>query len=278
MSVRVLLVISILVSWTAGALAQTKAVALVPLSNVERVSEWKGYLAPMWSPDGVHIAYSQYKYNSLYILEIRNKEEYLLVEGEGCGFMPEWDESGDRLFFRKQRGSALAPLERSVSVDGVLSDAFRERREANLGIRIENGIIYRNGNNHKKLQVSEAHDRFYGSVLSPDGKYLVFQGISTGIYIHNLESGETVSVGQGDYPTWAPASNAILFDRTEDDGHNITEGDIYCYRLDDRRLLQLTNTPGVVEQRANVSPDGRMVAFDAQGAIFVGHLAPEVLK
>jgi Tol biopolymer transport system component len=278
MRAKVLLLSTIVFFGVTELFAQIKVAVPAPLSNIERVSPWKDYLAPLWAPDGLHIAYSQHNYNKLYIIDVSSKEEYLLIEGPGCGFRPEWDESGDRLYFRKRRGSSLAPLEASVSLDGVRSEAFRQRREVSLGIDIKQDAIYRADRSKKSSQISGVNDKFYGPILSPDERYLVFQGISTGIYIHNIESGETVSIGQGDYPTWAPKSNAIFFDRTEDDGHYITKGDIYCYRLDDQSLFQLTNTPGIVEQRASVSPDGRMIAFDAQGAIFVGRLAPEVLR
>ena len=65
----------------------------------------------------------------------------------------------------------------------------------------------------------------------------------------------------------------IVFERTEDDGHDIVASDIYSYAIAPRRLERLTTTDGMIERRPSFAPDGVRIAFDDNvGNVLVGRL------
>ena len=57
--------------------------------------------------------------------------------------------------------------------------------------------------------------------------------------------------------------------RTEDDGHQFTASDLFATRIDGDITVQVTHTPDRLEMNPSWSPDGRHIAFDDRGTIFV---------
>ncbi|HWM86426.1 MAG TPA: hypothetical protein VNO33_11325, partial [Kofleriaceae bacterium] len=205
----------------------------------------------------------------------------------------------------KQRGLFLAPLGsgaiRRLNDDpgaGVharfRADGAVEFRAARAGVR-RDLVIDQSGQDARSAaaaqSVAEAHDqriyvrvadgwrevgsgdRFFSPLVSPNGDKVAFQGLATGIYIHVRSTGRTIHVGPGTAPAWSADGARLVYELTEDDGHEIVASDLHMYDVADGRSHRLTDTDDQIERRPGFSPDGQQIAFDDDtGRIWVARL------
>ena len=69
-----------------------------------------------------------------------------------------------------------------------------------------------------------------------------------------------------------PDSGGILYDVTQDDGVSNTAAELWYASRRTGRRAPLTATPDVLEMHPDPSPDGRRVAFESRGTIWLGFL------
>jgi len=121
-------------------------------------------------------------------------------------------------------------------------------------------------------KLSRGSDRYFAPSLSPDGKLVVFTGLSTGVHVARVVDGGEVFADEGTNPSWSPDGRFIAYDRTRDDGHVLTAGDIFIVSVGDWRKADLTGTADRIELRPVFYPDGSRLSFECDGAAFVADL------
>jgi len=125
--------------------------------------------------------------------------------------------------------------------------------------------------NGQTKQITHGQDIFFCPVLSPDKKWVAYQGMATGISIASLENETVLSIGQGNYVSWTPDSQSIVFEVSSDNGQEITSSTLQVVQLATPDMRSMIPT-GIKARRPSVSPDGSKVAFDSDGKIFVADL------
>ena len=108
--------------------------------------------------------------------------------------------------------------------------------------------------------------------LSPDGTKVVFNQMDD-ICIINIDGTGKRVLGRGFNPSWVNNSQ-IVFEKTEDDGHTYTAGDLYIMNIDGSSLKAMTSTNNLIEMNANISPDGSKIIFTSftDGQIYIADL------
>lgn len=108
--------------------------------------------------------------------------------------------------------------------------------------------------------------------LSPDGTKVMFNEMDD-ICIINIDGSGKRVIGRGFNASWLNNSQ-IIFEKTEDDGHVYTAGELYIMNIDECTPKALTSTPNLIEMNANVSPDGTKVIFTSftDGQIYIADL------
>ena len=250
----------VLIALALAAVPQAHADRLGPAQEIARGD----LLAPRFAPDGRALVASGSKLRGLFLLADGAVRK--LTDDAGAGVHAQFTPAGE-VRYRAFRAGARRDL--IVSPDGRVRSASPApapvafARDDRMYAVSPAGTIVRVGSG----------DRFFGEVVAPDGDRVAFQGLATGLYVYTRSTGALVHVGPGTAPAWSPDSSRLLFEVTEDDGHEVIASDIYVYRVAQDRVERLTSTDTVVERRPTFSPDGRRVAFDDdRGAILVAPL------
>ncbi|HET6456755.1 MAG TPA: hypothetical protein VFI02_20325 [Armatimonadota bacterium] len=153
---------------------------------------------------------------------------------------------------------------------GSLLSSEEARQKAGKGVFVDPDnqiwVVDEKGNKKKLIDVAEEHG-YFNPIESPDGKYAV-SGLSGNLYVADPNGGEPVDLGVGSNPTWSPDGRYLIFQRSTDDGHNITSSDLWYCNADGTGMTQLTDTAGN-ETSPSWSPDGSSVAYVIDGVVYV---------
>jgi Tol biopolymer transport system component len=227
------------------------------------------YLAPRFAPDGRALAVTGPKLKGLAIVAVDGSAApRALVDDEAAGVHARWTSAGT-IEYRAIRAGARRDL--VVDLAGVVRVRDTAKLAAPIAVAQDDRIFVRDRAG-ATIKVGSG-DRFFGPVVSPDGDKVAFEGLATGIHIYTRSTGALVRVGTGTAPAWSPDSARLVFERTEDDGHDIVASELFVYHAGSRQLSQLTATEDRIERRPSFSPDGARIAFDDNaGAILVGRL------
>jgi len=169
------------------------------------------------------------------------------------------------------RGGGVPLLVNARMVDAAPAPAAPSRA-AGGGLFVYRDQVYAKGP-LAPMRLSWGDDRFFAPALSPDRRLALFTGLATGVHVVRVVDAFEVLRVEGTEPAWMPGAASILFERTEDDGHAITAGDLFLASIGDGAVFNLTRTPGIVERRPRPSPDGKAVYFEAGGARYRADLA-----
>lgn len=248
-----------------------KVTGTAKISNVRAITtpEEGDFMAPQWSPDGLELMFSKAGYSGLYTKGILGGELNQVTGKDHIGFGAEWTKDG-KIVAKNNDGER-----QEFNPDGSPASGVDAINDANVtgAFSANDTVYYREAPGEAPVPVSAGPDRYYGGVVSPDGKYLAYNGLETGIYVKPLDgSGPAVHIGEGTNPAFTPDSNAIVFSVTQDDGQNLIAGDIYMSSLDGQTVSNLTEDSPYIEQKPVVSPDGQQIAYEVDGQIMVGTL------
>ncbi|MGM9833882.1 MAG: TolB family protein [Candidatus Limisoma sp.] len=95
--------------------------------------------------------------------------------------------------------------------------------------------------------------------LSPNGKKVAFVN-NDEIIVMNLDGTGKVNLGRGFNPSWV-ANSQIVFEKTTDNGHDFTSGELYIINIDGSGLKALTNDASQIKMNPCVSADGSKLVF-----------------
>lgn len=226
------------------------------------------HLAPRFAPDGRTLAVTGPKLKGLTLVTLDGSAPVrTLVDDEAAGVHARFAADGS-IEYRGIRAGARRDL--VVDRAGVVR-VLDVSRAAPIAVAHDDRIYVRDRAG-ATIKVGSG-DRFFNPTVSPDGDKVAFEGLATGLHMYTRSTGALVRVGTGTAPAWSPDSTRLVFERTEDDGHDIVASELFVYHVGKRSLEQLTATEDRIERRPSFSADGKRIAFDDNaGAIFVARM------
>lgn len=225
-----------------------------------------GYYAPRFAPDGAEVLVTGPKHQGLYLAKLNGGSIRRIADDEAAGVHARFRADG-AIEFRAVRAGERRDL--VIARDGGLRAATLQAPAIALE---QNERIYVRRAGGALEQVGTG-DRFFAPQVSPDGDKVAFQGLASGIHLYVRSTGRLIYVGPGTAPAWSPDGSRLIYELTEDDGHEIVASELRLYDVAADRAHVLTTTDKLIERRPSFSPDGRSVAFDDDtGAIWVARL------
>ncbi len=224
------------------------------------------------APTGDRVALSHPGFEGVSVAEVAGGEPRVVALGARAGFQPVWRHDGRALGLRVPGETSTAVPTRAVDLSGartapvVPPSPYRVRVTDTGAIALRSGLA--------EDIIAPPGDRYFAPQVSEDGRWVAFEGMSTGLYLHETREGRTFHLGAGSHARFG--GNYLVFERTEDNGHEVIAGDLYLVDLSGEvpALGQLTDGPEVDEAPSLV---GDRVAFLRNDRVVVATLRQQLV-
>ena len=239
----------------------------LPMQNPVKIADNLSY--PSISPDGSRIVMFKKGANlnnSLVEWTANSPALRDLVSGEDVSNYITW--SDNETFAMRERSKPFlrtsAHLHYNISPKKV---ALRNRKpiaEANFVAYDENDVIILESKKTRTLQaISDNHaDRYYAPIVSPDERFVVFNGLSSGVHLFDIESNAVVFIGShGTHPAFSPDGRYLIYTDTRDDGNDYTAGDLILIDLNDRSYRVIANPNHEIRLNATISRNAADISY-----------------
>lgn len=165
------------------------------------------------------------------------------------------------------RGENISFISEGVRINIPLRDRGQNPIFATMAAKpLASQILYYENQNiwivneYGTQRIQLTHDIGFDPVWSPDRSKIVYSQWDDLVVMNPDGSGKVV-LGRGINPTWSPDSTKIAYQIALDDGHKITQSELYVINVDGTGRTQLTDTVDEFEVEASWSPDGRKIAY-----------------
>ncbi len=180
------------------------------------------------SPNGQQVALSHALYAGLSIATVQGDgSSRVLREGERSGYAPVWRADSAAIGMRSPEQTGTAVPTFAMGLDG--SEAAPIGGGGRRARIDEDGAVIVYGAQQDELRLAPAGDSYFEPVVSEDGGFVAFRGLSTGLYVHRVADGATFMLGQGAHARFDGAH--LVFERVIEDGHQAIASQLYLVDL-----------------------------------------------
>ncbi|MGB3948374.1 MAG: hypothetical protein WBM13_10330, partial [Bacteroidia bacterium] len=214
--------------------------------------------------------------SQVYLLKKGSKAKpKLIFSSPGCGYFPTWSDNSKSIFMKSKTktGNEI----KNEAVEYVLnSNKIVKRNDLDFraiqsysDAKSASSIVYIN----EKLQLVKANKQTneitvlenkacYQPIVSPD-KNKVAVHIGNEIWVYDLtQQLAPQKIGSGLVTSWSVDSELLLgFVDMSNDGHEISNSELYIYDVRNQSTHQLTDTKDVIEVNPTFSTDGNKIYY-----------------
>ncbi|MCF8267841.1 MAG: hypothetical protein K9I69_07130 [Ignavibacteriales bacterium] len=126
---------------------------------------------------------------------------------------------------------------------------------------IDDHILIINLNSGDRKLISSGNYGYYFPVWSPNSRYLIYSSLGGTLFLFDLNSNKTISIGEGLAPSWNSTSRGIVFHKAEYFEERLAGSDLYYYDVQKNTTVKLTDTPEIFEMEPAFSEDGEEILY-----------------
>lgn len=276
----------------------------------------QSYTCPEWSPDGRKLAFTSFKYAGIWTSLVDGSDIKMITDEAAAGFGFSWSPDSRTILARvakfenKRRLNAL----KLYNLSTATAEQLTEYKTESMGLPQWTGksgeITFMDGKNLQQITtglniittdkfvftemdrilIREAQAKenvklnpipgaeYLDLQLSPDESKLAFQQVGGNLYVLYIQENKLIDIGSGHRPRWSPDSRFISYMVTKDDGYNFTVSEIMISTADGQTKYQVTDSKDLMEMNPSWSPDGKKIAFDADGDIYIINKVDEIIR
>ncbi len=264
-------------------------------------SGFEDYQMPKISPDGKKVAFGGRGNNGIFITDYFEGEIKQLTNYAAAGWNMKWSANSNAIITRvnlwaddfKTKKSAVMMFDldgKEQNLSGNLNEVgmpfwstdgnsiYWEEGPANFksfSLKISNNQSAKVSNSKNIIEIKDGNP----NILKPvDGEYLFVEWtpdntkaaisvLGKGIFVYDSKTGAVYDFGIGEFPSWIN-NDQLVFMVVKDDGYEIKDSDISCYKYDGKFLADLTYGFDKPALYPWASRDGKIVFQSPDGKIY----------
>jgi hypothetical protein len=275
------------------ALASNSFVFSQKIEKMERVDVDGFYTNPVVSPNGQFALLTGHHFKGAYVLNLLTNEIIQISDKDGSGYGYSWDNNNEIVYFKQKE------VKEYFSDSKVYSYSLKDknivlRNDIDINMMSSYHGVEKNAENQivvytnmttlkieakdlitKKSWVITSEDgQYYNALLSPNGqKVAVHKGAD--IYVYDVNgTGKGQKIGTGLATSWSADNQYLLgFLDTSEDGHNVTNSELYLFDSQTLKSKKVTNTEVLLEMFPSfISENKVLFTDDKTGAIYTANL------
>ena len=263
------------------------------IEKMNRVDVDGFYTNPIVSPDGKFALVTGHHFKGAYVLSLETNEIIQISDKEGSGYGYSWDNNNEMVYFKQKEAKEYFSDSKVYSYSlktktttllpeidiNMLSSYHGEEKNGESQI-----VVYTNMTtlkieakdliSKKSWVITSEEGQYYNALLSPDGKKVAVHNGSD-IYIYDINAnGKGQKIGTGIATSWSADNQHLLgFLDTSEDGHNVTNSELYLFDIKTLKSKKITNTEVLLEMFPSfISENKVLFTDDKTGAIYSANL------
>lgn len=221
---------------------------------------------PKWDKTGTKLLVTGEHNKGLYILELNNSNLVEYSNQAGIGRNALWTTENKAGYQKRGEVRTFA--------DKFLKSA--QSKDTLVYINPKDKLIYLACEQTGLLKAINTEGKvYYNPVLSTNKKMVVVHYKSDMYLLSTTNKDFSKKIGFGLASSWSPDDKYIFFFRDEsNDGHLISNSDLYVYSVLDENIVKLTDTKDCFEMWPDISSDGKQIAFSDEktGKIYTAEI------
>jgi tricorn protease-like protein len=275
------------------ALASNHFIFSQKIEKMNRVDVDGFYTNPVVSPNGKFALVTGHHFKGAYVLNLKTNKITQISDKEGSGYGYSWDNNNEMVYFKQKEAKEYfsdskvysyslkdkkATLRADIDIN-MLSSYHGIEKKATSQI-----VVYTNMTtlkieakdliSKKSWVITSEEGQYYNALLSPDGKKVAVHKGSD-IYVYDISgNGKGQKIGTGIATSWSADNQHVLgFLDTSEDGHNVTNSEIYLFDTKTLKSKKITNTEVLLEMFPSfIGKNKVLFTDDKTGAIYTAKL------
>jgi tricorn protease-like protein len=271
-----------------GALLLSMASFAQKLDDYQRIEVKGEFTNPLFSPTGEYLLLTGEHMQGVYLLHLETLEVKEISKSPGSGYGYTWDASGNSFYYKEK------PEKGYFTESKVFSYNVRDNYKTAV-VNIDHNylpsytgsktgtVVYTNlatlkidGKDLSSLKnwtITSEPGQYYNALLSHNGKMVAVHN-GPDIYVYNVDgSTPGKKVGSGLATVWSENDDYLIgFMDESEDGHTVSNSDLYLFNVKGEKPKKLTNTEVFFEMYPTVYKNKVVFSDDKTGRLFIANL------